>query len=83
MLDFFDALKVVDEYEHVFDYCTEYSDAFVFSKMDSMTFGGGESPAVVLKESGECINFVAYITMGHSEAIREGYIRDWKDGKVK
>jgi len=51
--------------------------------MDSMTFGGGESPAVVLKESGECINFVAYITMGHSEAIREGYISDWKVGRVK
>jgi len=32
MLDFFDALKVVDEYEHVFDYCTEYSDAFVFPR---------------------------------------------------
>ena len=83
MLDFADAMRVIDKYEHAFDYCTEYSDAFVFSKLDSMTFGGGESPVAVLKEDGSCINFVAYITMGHGEGIREGYIRDWKAGRVK
>lgn len=60
------------------DYCTEYENAFVFSKMDDMSFGGN-SPVVVLKATGRCINMVSYIDEmrgGTLSVVREGYIAD-------
>ena len=56
------------------DYVTEYEDAFVFSRYDDMSFGGN-SPVVVMKATGETINFVAYLDSGRvGNPIREGYI---------
>ncbi|MBR3314655.1 MAG: hypothetical protein IKG18_11010 [Atopobiaceae bacterium] len=79
MINFKEALEIINRYYREFDYCTEYADAFVFSKKDYMGFGGFGSPAAVLKEDGSCINFVTYISESHEEeVVREGYISDWK-----
>ena len=79
MINFKEALAIVNRYNRNYDYCTEYADAFVFSKMDEMSIGGWNSPAAVLKEDGSCINFVSYITESHEkEVVREGCISDWK-----
>ncbi|MBY4797448.1 hypothetical protein K6V98_03635 [Collinsella sp. AGMB00827] len=56
------------------NYFSEYEDAFVFSDYEDCSIGGS-SPLVVLKSSGDCINYIAY-TSGHNElvTIEEGYI---------
>lgn len=43
-----------------FDFCTEYENAFVFSRYDDMSFGG-VGPCAVMKASGECCNFAAVL----------------------
>ena len=83
MVNFKEALEIINAYDHEFDYCTEYDDAFVFGKSDDMSFGGWNSPAAVLKEDGSCINFVAYIAEGAGEVVREGYISDWEQSKER
>lgn len=40
-----------------FDHCTEYENAFVFSRYDDMSFGG-VSPCAVMKATGAPMNFV-------------------------
>lgn len=78
MIDFKEALDIVGGPACMFDYCTEFTDAFVFSKMDDMSFGGPNSPIVVMKENGLCTIFVDYIGCGKGEEVRAGYIRDWE-----
>ncbi len=42
------------------DYCMDQTDAFVFSKKGDSLFGGN-GPVAVVKESGECINFISFL----------------------
>lgn len=63
-----------------FDFCTEYENAYVFSRYDDISFGG-ISPCAVMKDSGKCYNFVAvldeigeplgYYRMDCNEALTE------------
>ena len=76
MIGFNEALSIMNKYPHEFDYCTEHENAYVFSKMDELSFGGTNSPAAVMKAGGECCNFVSVIGELGDE-IREGYIKDW------
>lgn len=73
---FSEALAVAKKCWDEVDYCTEYQGAFVFSKLDDMSFGGN-GPVAVLKEDGRPINYVAFIGMGPGEQLREGYLRDF------
>lgn len=43
-----------------FDFCTEYENAYVFSRYDDISFGG-ISPCAVMKDSGKCYSFVAVL----------------------
>lgn len=45
-----------------FNLCTEYDNAFVFSKYDDISIGGTPGPCVVMKGSGEALNFVAALS---------------------
>lgn len=57
-----------------FDYYSETKDAFVFGKHDEES-DGGNGPAAIMKESGECLDFVWYLSEGGStEIIKEGHL---------
>lgn len=76
MVTYEEALQLATARRSDVDYCTEHEDAFVFSKMDELSFGGN-GPVVVLKATGECINMPAYLVgMGATSVLREGYIKD-------
>lgn len=56
------------------NYCTDQTDAFVFSKKDDISIGGN-GPIAVLKKTGVCINYVAFLDGGYNTAIvSEKYI---------
>lgn len=56
------------------NYCTDQTDAFVFSKKDDISIGGN-GPIAVLKKIGECINYVTFLDGGYNTAIvSEKYI---------
>ncbi len=63
MVDYKKALELAKELWEEVDYCQETENAFIFSKKDDRSIGGS-GPVVVLKDTGECINMVAYITEG-------------------
>lgn len=50
-------------------YC-EFKGAYAFS-FDDGPADGGESPVVILKDTGEALNFVSYATKHGSELVRE------------
>ena len=52
------------------DYCTEYDNAYVFSKKDDMSFGGN-GPVVILKNSGEALDFTYYLDNLSGKYMRE------------
>ena len=64
------ALQCCDE----FNYFLDQTDAFVFSKKGEMSFGS-VAPVAVLKDSGECINYVAFLDGDYdSTIVSEKYI---------
>lgn len=65
-----------------FDYCTEYENAFVFSKYDDMSIGGC-GPIAVMKGMGVTYDFAYYLCCFHSKRIREGYLSEFDDGSAK
>lgn len=72
MVTYEEALEVARENKKSgFDACDEYNDAYVFKlRADEFTIGG-ESPCVVLKDSGRAINIVEYFDNYEAEHIRE------------
>ncbi|MCH4184091.1 MAG: hypothetical protein LKF61_01225 [Eggerthellaceae bacterium] len=66
MITYKQALSIVKKTKSQFDTCRETTHAYIFfvgddgESDDEYTIGGDE-PAVVLKSTGECINFVSYI----------------------
>jgi len=54
---------------------TEETKAFIFGISDNLSIGGYGSPIAVLKESGECLPFVAYLSLNFpNEVISKGKI---------
>ena len=71
MVNFEQALEIAKKLKRNIDACDEYNDAFLFKrKADEYTIGG-DSPCVVLKESGRAINVVEYFDNYVAEHIRE------------
>ena len=75
-VDFSKAVGIAKECWDEVDYCTEYASAYVFSKMDDMSFGGN-GPIAVMKTDGRPISFVAFLGSGAGEPLREGYLGDF------
>lgn len=74
MITFEDALNRAKDCWDEVDYVTDQTDAYVFSKKDDLSFGGN-GPVAVLKRTGECINYVAFLDGEYdTTAISEGYI---------
>jgi hypothetical protein len=77
MVTFAEAKRIALEYWDEVDYVTEYPDAYSFSKLDDYRIGG-DGPVVILKETGECIVFVAYITESRDPTpLRMGPLADF------
>ena len=60
MLSFESALAIAKQLKRNIDYCTEYENAYSFSCKENFSFGG-DGPVVIMKDSGEAINFVSFI----------------------
>ena len=66
------AKSIADMYLKGITHCVEYEDAFWFSnRKSSLSFGGMESPVIVLKENGKVVSAVSYTDRGTGEIIRE------------
>ena len=46
----------------------DQTDAFVFSKKGDLSFGGN-GPVAVVKESGECINYISFLDGDYDTTI--------------
>ena len=74
MVDYATALSIAKSRWNEIDYCAENENAFVFSKYGDRSIGGAE-PVVVLKDTGECVGFTAYLCEGLvTPTIKEGRI---------
>lgn len=60
MVTYEEAYKIAKGLKSNIDTCDERKTAYVFDG-GTASFGG-DGPAVVLKETGECINFVSFIS---------------------
>lgn len=71
MVTFEQALETAKKLKPNCDACDEYNDAYLFKrKADEFTIGG-DSPCIVLKESGKAINVVEYFDNYDAEHVRE------------
>lgn len=69
-----DAMKVAKEYWDEIDYCTEYENAYLFSKKDHMAFGG-PGPVAITKSDGTMLNMTYFVdSYNAGEVVSEGYI---------
>lgn len=64
------ALRLAKKLCPAINYCMEYTDAYVFSEKEDMSFGGN-SPVVILKSGGKAVNMTSYIDTSDGELIRE------------
>lgn len=71
MLTYEQALDIAKSKKSKINYCTEYNNAYVFSYDTSEKTVGGESPIVVMKETGETLNFIAYAVKDGNEFVKE------------
>ena len=71
MISYHEALARARTIKPNIDACDEYNDAYVFKTRADHDTIGGDSPCVILKESGEAINIVEYFDNYEAEHIRE------------
>lgn len=60
MITYEQALKKAMKLNTSVNYCTEYTDAYVFSDHNDDSIGGN-GPVVILKEDGSAVNMTYYI----------------------
>lgn len=78
MVNFKEALDIAREQWSEVDYFTEHPGAFVFSAKNNFEFGGN-SPVVVLKQGGRCINYVDFeLDADDLIVVREGCLSDFE-----
>lgn len=71
MLTFDEAKSIAFANKEKINKCTEHEDAFSFFYDDGTAQDGGENPIVVLKESGQILNFIQYaIKSGNNKILR-------------
>jgi hypothetical protein len=62
MITYEEALKKAKALKTNINYCIEYEDAYTFSCENEQENNGGDSPVVVLKDTGRAISMIAYAT---------------------
>jgi hypothetical protein len=63
MLTFEECLAIARAKKRRINSCMEYTNAYVFAWDDGTEQDGGESPIVVMRETGETMNMTAFIWM--------------------
>lgn len=71
MLTFGECLAIARKKKQRINHCVEYTNAYMFSFEESEETIGGETPIVVLKETGEIMNMVEYMWTPDKEYIGE------------
>ena len=72
MLTYEEAYAIAREKKSMINYCTEFNNAYAFGYDDGQYHVGGDSPIVILKDTGEDFNFIDYaIRDGGGKIIRE------------
>lgn len=71
MLTFKEALAVAKKQKGRINHCVEYTNAYMFSWDTGEDTDGGESPIVVMKETGETMSMSAYIWSPGKEYVGE------------
>lgn len=65
------ALDIARSKKAKINYCTEYNNAYVFSYDTGEQSKGGDSPIVIMKDTGEALNFISYAVRDGNEIVRE------------
>lgn len=72
MLTYEQALDIAKSKKSKINYCTEYNNAYAFGYDNGSRSVGGDSPVVVMKDTGEALNLVSYaVKPGGGEVIKE------------
>ena len=71
MVNYEEALAIAKSKKSKINKCIEYNNGFAFAYDDGIIRDGGDSPVVVLKESGEAVNIIEFAVMPGNEIIRE------------
>lgn len=65
------ALDIARSKKSKINYCTEYNNAYVFSYDAGEHSKGGDSPIVIMKDTGEALDFISYAVKDGNEILRE------------
>lgn len=71
MLTYEEALKKAKQLKSRINKCTEFNNAYSFYYNSGKAQDGGENPVVIMKETGEALNFIQYAITPNKEIIRE------------
>lgn len=71
MLTFRECLAIARKEKQRVNHCVEYSNAYMFSWDTGEESDGGDTPIVVMKETGETMNMAAYMWTPDKEYIGE------------
>lgn len=71
MLNYEEALQIAKSKKTKINHCIEYLDAFAFEYCSGDKSIGGDSPVVILKDSGEAINMISYAVGAKGTIIRD------------
>lgn len=70
-MDYAQALAIARSKKARINYCTEYNNAYVFSYDTGEHSKGGDSPIVIMKDTGAALNFISYAVKDGNEIVRE------------
>lgn len=70
-MDYAQALAIARGKKATINYCTEYNNAYVFSYDTGEHSKGGDSPIVIMKDTGAALNFISYAVRDGNEIVRE------------
>lgn len=70
-MDYAQALAIARGKKAKINYCTEYNNAYVFSYYTGEHSKGGDSPIVIMKDTGAALNFISYAVKDGNEIVRE------------
>lgn len=71
MLTYEEALKKAKGLKSRINRCVGFNNAYSFFYKSGKKQDGGENPIVIMKETGEALNFIEYAITSNKEIIRE------------
>ena len=72
MISYEEALKKAKEIKPDINVCVEYKQGYMFGRNDNEeTFGGGNAPVVILKDTGKAVSMAYFAAKFTGEPLRE------------